>query len=745
MKKFLFIVLILFTLNLFAQEDKEVRDYKVGLVLSGGGAKGLAHIGVLKAIEEADVRIDYIGGTSMGAIIGALYSAGYSADQLDSIFQATDFNALIQDDLPRHVKTYYERGQSQRYAITLPFDHWKLSLPSGLSKGQNVYNLLAQLTYSVRDVEDFSQLPIPFFCMGTDIETGEEILFERGSLAQAASASGAIPSIFHPVNMDGRLISDGGITNNYPVYELKKRGVDFIIGVDVQDSLVDRTKLRTVFQILTQINNFRTIDAMKTKRLETDLYIKPDISEFNVLSFERGADIIKSGEVAGRKVLSQLDSLAEKQTRKPLERKQRIQDSIYIRNIHISEMENVRRNFFLGKFKIVEHQKVSYEKLNNGLENLSATGDFGRISYELKEIDDQKNDLNIFLEENPNRTSLRFSLHFDGLYKSAALLNFTHKKLLFKNDITSLDFIVGDHSRYEFNYFIDKGYYWSLGLHSAMNQFGRSVDYENFIKDGGGVFSSVNQIQLHYLNWANHFYVETFFLNDFRLRMGFEHKFTRLKTTTLLSEEVESSRQYPILERSHNFGPYGYLEYDSFDNPHFPTKGFYFKGNFNLYLFEAGSSFEFTRYSIAKGKMGFVFSPFSRLSVWTEARMGFPIGNTKMTSMNFLLGGFGNDYVNNIEPFFGYEYLSRTGNTMNIASIRLDYELFPKNHAMAGYNIANVGDDLLRNGEIFSSPQYTGFFLGYGLDTFLGPMTAFYSRSPETKENKWYVSLGFWF
>src|SRR5699024_10358529 len=139
------------------------------------------------------VHIDYIGGSSMGAIIGGLYAAGYSADQLDSIFRTTNFKTLIQDDLPRRVKSFSEREGSERYALTLPFSDFRLRFPSGLSKGQNVYNLLSQLMYPVRNIHDFSRLPTPFFCIGTNIETGQRMVLDHGSLPLAVSASGAIP------------------------------------------------------------------------------------------------------------------------------------------------------------------------------------------------------------------------------------------------------------------------------------------------------------------------------------------------------------------------------------------------------------------------------------------------------------------------------------------------------------------------------------------------------------------------
>ena len=147
MYRILLLSLLFFTfLSSFSQNEKPSEEVKVGLVLSGGGAKGFAHIGALKVIEETGVQIDYIGGTSMGAIIGALYAAGYSANELDSIFRNTDFTKLIQDNLPRNAKTFYEKEDSERYALALPFDKFKISFPSAISSGQSIYNELVRLS-----------------------------------------------------------------------------------------------------------------------------------------------------------------------------------------------------------------------------------------------------------------------------------------------------------------------------------------------------------------------------------------------------------------------------------------------------------------------------------------------------------------------------------------------------------------------------------------------------------------------
>lgn len=739
------LVLAIFGLvmELSAQEKPDQEDLKIGLVLSGGGAKGLAHIGALKVIEESGIHIDYIAGTSMGAIIGSLYSVGYSADQLDSIFRETNFRTLIQDDLPRRSMTHTEKMGAGRYAVTLPFDRFRLRFPSGLSKGQNIYNLLAQLTYPVQEVDDFSELHIPFFCVGTNIETGERILMDKGSLAQSVAASAAIPSLFKPVIIDDKLVSDGGITDNYAIEELRKRGMDYIIGVDVQDSLVDRNDLTTVLEIMTQVSNFRMINAMKDKRPLTDLYIKPDISKFTILSFDKGADIVDSGEKAALKVKNVLDSLAGVQAREGNHQFLKIRDSIHLKNINIEGNEGFSRSFVRGKLKLPSEGKVSYEKLNHGLNNLSATGDFERIQYTLTSYEDGSNDLNLFLSETKNRTNLKFGLHYDGLYKSGALANLTHKGLLFNNDLLMLDVIISENARYRFSYFIDKGLHWSWGLNSSLNQFDRNIRFST-LKSQFEDVQLAHKVPVDYLDVTNQIYVETFFLNFNALsfRAGVEHKYTKLRLNSVIELEEGNSDSF---DRVHTFGPFGYLEYDSYNNAYFPSKGFYFRGDFHSFLFHHQSSIPFHQYSIVKGKMGWAHPLNSRLSAKIEAGAGFHLGKTNSLSQRFYLGGFGNDYVNNIEPFFGYRFLATTGNNFIKSSVELDYEAFKKSHFILGYNIANIGDDLVKDGSLFNLPDYSAFYFGYGMETLVGPLQVYYSFSPEITQSRWFVSLGYWF
>ena len=422
MKKILFIYILIFSGLVFSQ-NQETKDIKVGLVLSGGGAKGFAHIGAIKAIEDAGVRIDYIGGTSMGAIVGALYASGYSAKQLDSIFNVIDFNTLIQDDIPRSAKTFYEKEESNKYALTLPFDKFQVGFPSSLSKGQNVYNLISKLTAHVNTIKDFSKLPIPFFCIATDVETGKEIILDKGYLPRAVTASGALPSLFSPVSIDDMLLVDGGVVNNYPVDEVRAKGMDIIIGVDVQDGLKKRSALESAFDVLVQINNYRTVAAMVDKKVKTDIYIHPKIEDFSVVSFSEGRRIIESGTEAAETFHDDLLSLAAQQQKNPRQKIEFLKNnSFFVRNVEIIGNEKYTRSYVLGKLKLKIPSSVSYEDFNAGVNNLSATGNYQDIDYRFVLLGNGEYAINFTLRENNANMLLRLGVHYDDLFRSSALL-----------------------------------------------------------------------------------------------------------------------------------------------------------------------------------------------------------------------------------------------------------------------------------------------------------------------------------
>ncbi|MAN60118.1 MAG: patatin [Flavobacteriaceae bacterium] len=743
MKYLITCLCLLLVLPLCAQQRAE-EDLKVGLVLSGGGAKGLAHIGAIKVLEEAGVRIDYVGGTSMGAIVGGLYATGYSATQLDSIFNTIDFETLIQDDVPRSAKTFYEKNATEKYAITLPFDKFQVSFPSGISKGQNVYNLISKLTSHVSHIRNFDNLPIPFFCMATNVETGAQVVLDEGYLPRAITASGALPSLFSPVVINDQVLVDGGVVNNYPIDEVRAMGAELIIGVDVQDSLRSRENLQSAFSVMVQINNFRTIENMVQKRKKTDLYIHPNIDDFTVVSFDEGRKIIEAGHEAAGQYRDTLQKIAARQ-RKSAKRQVPLNNSnsLYISEVQIEGNTNYTRSYVLGKLKLKIPDEVSYLQFNEGVNNLSATGNFQDINYRFIETDKDVYSVQFQLRESDSKTLLRLGAHYDDLYRTAALLNVTRKRLFTNNDIASFDFIVGDNIRYNFNYYIDKGFYWSVGLNSRYAFFDQDVAVDFIIPEISGEDIPLNEVELRYSDLTNQIYVETLFKRTFLLGMGAEHKWLKFFSETIGVDEDNSSRT--TFENTNYLSAYGYLKYDTFDNSFFPNHGLYFDGDFHLYLFAEGDNENFDQFSIAKAKIGYAFSFLDDFSVRLGTEGGFTIGSDATQSLDFFLGGYGFKRINNIIPLLGYEALSLRGNTYLRSEMTVDYEIFRKNHLNVAVNISNIGDDLFTEGQWIDGIDHSGFALGYGLETFLGPVEVKYSFSPELDASEWYVTAGFRF
>ncbi|MDG5490459.1 patatin-like phospholipase family protein [Psychroserpens sp. SPM9] len=727
-----------------AQTEQPTQQPKIGLVLSGGGAKGFAHIGALKVIDSLGIKIDYVAGTSMGAIIGSLYASGYSGKQLDSIFSSLDFDKVISDDLPRSAKTFYERDISEKYAVSLPFNNFKLKLPSALSRGQNVFNLLSKLTLHVSQIEDFEQLPIPFFCIATNVETGKAVVLDSGNLPLAITASGAFPSLFQPVNIDDQLLIDGGVVNNYPLDELKAKGMDIIIGVDVQDGLATREEMVSAPDVLLQINNFRTINDMKLKSKKTDIYIKPDIKDFTVVSFSEGRQIIENGKKAALEQLAQLSQLSKSSpdfNRPELDLTSK--DSIRINGISVTGNERYTRSYILGKLKLKGDETVSYADFDKGVNNLVATNNFDAFQYNfVKSKDKEGYDFSAKLKENTVTTFLKLGLHYDDLYKSAALVNLTKKRLLFNNDMASLDLILGDNVRYNFEYLIDKGFYWSVGLRSRYNQFEKNINAELLLDETQMTVSGINKLEVKLRDQTNQFYLQTLFRKDFAFSIGAEHKRLTIKSETLT---IDDETDEFLFENTDYFSAFGSLKLDTYDDKYYPSSGFYFNGDFHAYLLASHFNKDFEEFSIAKADIGYAFSVSERISFNLQTSGGFKIGDKSTNTLDFALGGYGNNLINNFTPFLGYDFLSLTGNNFVKAYMSADYELFPKNHLTIEANWANIGDDIFESAEAFTLPDYRGYALGYGIETFLGPIQAKFSYSPEQRKSIWYFNIGFWF
>ncbi len=729
-KSIIYLALFLAPFFSLSQQKIEHKDIKVGLVLSGGGAKGLAHIGALKVIEDSGVKIDYIAGTSMGAIVGALYASGYSADELAILFKEINFEQLIRDDFQRKNKSFFERKDSDKHAIVLPFNKFKLSFPSSISKGQNTYNFYVRLLDHVKELNDFSKLPIPFLCIATDVETGKQVLLDKGYLPDAISASGAIPTLFEPVNLNGKLLIDGGVSNNYPIDELLDKNVDIIIGVDVQDSLKKKEKLTSASEIMLQLSNFKTQSQMEDKIKKTTVYIKPDINDYNIVSFDQSQEIYAAGYTAAKSSMALLEKVAKQQKDRELVKiEKNTKEEYHLKNINIQGIENYTRSYILGKLKIKAPSLVSREKIERGIIGLAATSNFNAVKYKIK--NDSILELNI--QESKNKTSLKLSLHYDDLYKGAALVNITHKQLITNNDIVSLDVILGENIRYDFEYYIDKGFYWSIGLKSRLNSFEKKTNLSIF--DNTTSLSATVEDDIDVLDLTNQFYIETPFRKNLALALGVEHKMLKITAEDL---------GYKI-ENDNFFSAYGQLNYDTLDDIYYPTRGFCFSGDYHQYFFTGKKSVDFEQFSIAKAKLGGAVKLFENtyLNVFSEG--GFRIGNNTNSSFDFAIGGYGNNLINNYTSFYGYDFLSVAGDGYVKGTIDLHYQFYKKHFFTLSGNFSNIDDGLFKDTDWLSFPDHTGYAVGYGAKTILGPMQIKSSWSPEVKRVQWFVSVGFWF
>ena len=296
MKRRLLFGLLFLPLMLWAQDRP-----KVAVVLSGGGAKGTAHIGALKVIEEAGIPIDYVVGTSMGAIVGGLYSIGYTPQQLDSMVNAQNWKFLLSDAPNPKDVLLDDRLKSERYVLSIPFSLKSANISdAGIIKGRNLARLFSTLTDGYQDSVNFNRLPIPFACVSENLVDGSEVVFHEGILATAMRSSMSIPGVFVPVDLNGMVLVDGGMVNNYPVDVALGMGADYIIGVDVQSPLLKASGLKSLKDIFGQIINLQGERKYRENLRKTDVLIKVDVSGYSAASFTKEAidTLIVRGERA---------------------------------------------------------------------------------------------------------------------------------------------------------------------------------------------------------------------------------------------------------------------------------------------------------------------------------------------------------------------------------------------------------------------------------------------------------------
>ena len=379
------------------QEDK-----KIGLVLSGGTAKGLAHIGILKVLDEEKVPIEYVTGTSMGSIIGGMYSVGYTPDEIEEIAVSMDWMSLFNDKIERKDKGAVRNSIEDKNSTVIPIKNFMPKLPSGVVGGKTASQRLNELFYGALGVEDFKKFPRKFAAVATDLESGEGVMIDKGSIATAVRESLSIPSVFAPIRDGKRLYIDGGVVRNLPVQDVKVLGADYTIGVNVGDGFTKRDESKmNLIDVISDATTIAGRQEVERQIRMLDLYMKPDLEKFEAYDFLKVKDIIAAGEAVARANINEIRKLSNPELYEKLEEKrkefrQTWKDEYNITGIVIDGNKKYTRAYFDKFFpkKLGTLTRLDMEKIVN---NIYQNGDFTTVYYEVKD-----NDLIINVQEKPS-------------------------------------------------------------------------------------------------------------------------------------------------------------------------------------------------------------------------------------------------------------------------------------------------------------------------------------------------------
>ncbi len=740
MKKAFLVLAQLFLICQAMFSQNEQKPYRVGLVLSGGGAKGYAHVGVLKVLEEAGIRIDYIGGASMGAIVGGLYASGWSASELDSILRNTDMSALLSDAIPRSVTPVFDKFNGEKYAFTLGVKDGKVGLPLAYSDGQLVYNMLSQLTERVAYVTDFSQLSIPFFCTGTDVSTGESIILEKGNLPLSLRASGAFPGLMSPVEINYRLLSDGGIVNNFPAKEVKDRGMDLLIGVNVEEGLYGRNELTSLEKLITQIGSFQ----MNTKSVEQlpycDVLICPDVVGVGLTDFDLVDTLINRGERAARELFEVLVEVAKRQKQSPAPIRQLPTHIVHpwkFDTISVEKTPGVNKNVVLRNFPRSLPGLCPKEDFYQGLTNLYGSGAYDFIDYQFFKTDNDRYGLRIKPQVRRGfDRRFRAALHYDNEYRSSVLMNATFQDLLMENSVASLDLILGDKFRYNFYYYLDRGALPDFGVNSRLNF--NNVRFRLPEPLLGPDSTEIESLVFSFLDFSNEAYTHLMAGSDYAFGMGLEVKYYKFSTDQIKGE-VEGAPFYD--EKGLYLTASTFFKKDTRDRRYFPRSGI-LTTLFGRVIFPAAV---FSGDEETAGNFGYNldlnFLAVKQLSERQTGGASVTVGGLlgeKAAPYRYYIGGNNLNIINNFKPFIGLRLGELAATRLAQTQVYWQRRFFKNQYLTISGNAAFMKKAFEPGNRAIYS-----LGIGYGVDTVLGPIELTFGQSNEGAAL--YFNLGYWF
>jgi NTE family protein len=710
--------LFLNPVNILGQES--TRRPTVGLALSGGGAHGIAHLGVLKVMEEAGLRPDYITGVSMGSIIGGLYSIGYSADSIHKMLNEINWELILSNKIPENHVIYLEKAHFYHSIISIPISGKKFILPSGLISGQQIENLLSFYAWPAAGIDDFSRLPIPFSCLATDIKSFNKIEIKTGYLADAIRASISVPSIFTPLKIDSLLLLDGGLTRNFPASEVREMGADIVIGSYTGFPPFNDDEVQSVQGIMKQIAFSRGLDDFEKQKRLVDLLIKPDVGEFSRSGFENVDSIMQKGYDAAMPFRDYFRKLADSLNRfgaqKPME------DIFDIQYYTFNKIEIEGNKIYsdlqiLGVLDIDPEEKIDRYQLTDKIELLYGNAWFEKVKYRIV----PRNDSLILVIDCIEKPQAMFyaSAHYDNSLLFGLILETSVKNLLTPRSVININSFIGQYYRFEFNYiqFIDRHLKFGLSanfyadntpLHVLELRGIRGKVISRNIRPG---LSINRRLGLNQLMSVSAYYENL----DLRLQND--------------SEVSLKNISYNYLTTSYDYN------INTVDSQHFPDRGTILNISASISKLFSGSIqndsseivsteynndiFSFDRFFTLYGNIKYYFSPSDNLTFEIGGDALFITDSDSVSAQNnpYLLGGIISLNKRSI-PLIGFYSNEIPVEKMVGIRTEADYKLFRKFHVNVMANVFLAED--IKQRERYS--LFTSYGLGVGYMSIVGPL-----------------------
>lgn len=755
---------------------------KIGLVLSGGGAKGAAHIGVIKYLEEQGIPIDFVTGTSMGSIIGGLYALGYTPDELIEIITAIDWNQLISNNVDRRKISYDTKERKSRELFEINFasrrdsilkNPLKQTLPSGIVSGDHLSNLFSSLSVGYADSMDFNNLPIPFACVATDLVTGNADVLNKGVFSSAIRSSMAIPILFNPVNMNGTVYVDGGLSNNFPVDICRQMGADYVIGVSMSPGLTEDPKsLKTVFNQIKQLKEIMTDKNSNYYDEDCDVFIRPELKGVGMLSFdaESVAIVTQSGYDAAsvyadkfqdlKDMLSQYPEDDKKTPKKPAVNM--IKNKVFISKVEMNGVDEETAIWLKRKFYLEESIMMDKAFIDDMVETYFGLGVFSNITYTIHN-DPEMEDAYIlkmnFTEAKPHEFGL--GLNYDSQEALSLYLHLGFNRNKMKGFKTNIDAKIG----------------YNLNLNTTLSYERPAIPALNlsyqFASNDFDVYTKLNVMDMNvwYFKHNFSFYLSDYFFRNIRLRAGVNMEFynyIKVMYATLVSNDI-----------NHNnvamFGMFANFNYDNLNKVKFPTRGIRTSINYS-YKYKDFVNGSFQNFNMSNFLFSFeAYIPMfkNKLVLIPQIYESYLFGPGATSGKNLPEDNnfkgpvpkymFYNNFVGGTQMsrYFDYQLpLVGTSHTIlgfnNITILRLDlrYNIKGRHYLTLMFNAMRESIDIENMFSETNVPLWPEYYdynaanvfgagIKYSIDTKLGPISLEVSSVDKFKDYNIYFNIGF--